>query len=235
MKKHEFSARYEETAHREFFRHFFSRIPEELLPYLYIKKFSYGEPMILSAERSKAVYFLMRGRVHAIDDRVQSLPYVFAELFPVEILGDYELFADLDGSYATITAAEFCECIAMPSSVYLKWISGDAKALLYRLRLLIKQMGDQSAAGRRFLFMDYSARCASQVLQYAVPEGELFVMRMTREQLAAKLGCSLRTCHRVVEGLEKEGLICLRKGKIAVDGGQRERLKQYLEEKISGL
>ncbi len=67
---------------------------------------------------------------------VQSLLYVFVELYPMEILGDYELFAHRESFYAIITVAP-CECIAMPS----------------------------------------------QILQYAVPEGEDFVMRLTREQL----------------------------------------------------
>lgn len=235
MKKHEFESRYQRAEHREFYRRFFRRMPESVLPYLYVKKFSYGETVIRSASRSETVYFLMEGKAHAIDDRVQSLPYVFVELYPVEILGDYELFAHRESSYATITAAAPCECIAMPSRVYLNWISGDAGALFYRLGLVMNQLGEQAAAGRQYFFMDCGARCASQILQYAVPEGEDFVMRLTREQLAARLGCSLRTCHRVVEELEREGLLSVRKGKITVDGGQRERLTEYLKSRVQGL
>ena len=123
----------------------------------------------------------------------------------------------------------------MPSRVYLNWISGDAGALFYRLGLVMNQLGEQAAAGRQYFFMDCGARCASQILQYAVPEGENFVMRLTREQLAARLGCSLRTCHRVVEELEREGLLSVRKGKITVDGGQRERLTEYLKSRVQGL
>lgn len=235
MKKQEFEARYTEDRHREFYQNFFCRFPEELLPYLTVRQFSCGETIILSAERSKTVYFLMRGKAYAIDDRVQSLPYVFVELFPVEIMGDYELFSDRDRSYASIAAAESCECIAVPSHLYLRWIVEDAKALFYRLRLLMNQLGEQSAAWRQYFFMDYSARCASQILQYAAPQGEHYLMGITRERLAARLGCSLRTCHRVVESLEEMGLLTLEKGKITVDAGQREGLKNYLKEKLSGL
>lgn len=176
MKKQEFEARYTEDRHREFYQNFFCRFPEELLPYLTVRQFSCGETIILSAERSKTVYFLMRGKAYAIDDRVQSLPYVFVELFPVEIMGDYELFSDRDRSYASIAAAESCECIAVPSHLYLRWIVEDAKALFYRLRLLMNQLGEQSAAWRQYFFMDYSARCASQILQYAAPQGEHYLM-----------------------------------------------------------
>lgn len=235
MLKNVFKERYQRAEHREFYDSFFSRIPDEVLPYLNIKAFLPGEIMIQSVERSQAVYFLMRGKAYAIEDRIQSLPYVFVELHPVGILGDYELFADKDQSYATIAAAEPCECIAMPSSIYLEWISEDSGALFYRIRLLMNQLGEQSAAGRQYFFMDHTARCAVQILQYAVKDGPFYVMKMTRERLAARLGCSLRTCHRVVEDLERQGLICLRKGKITVSSQQRQQLAEYLERETFGL
>lgn len=236
MLKKEFEQKYGSPKQQEFYREFFSRIPQPLMPYLSVRKFSYGETMILSSDRSKSVFFLMEGRVYAVEDRVQSLPYVFTELTPVEIIGDYELFSRMEGSYATIVAAGDCECVAMPADLYLRWISGDGKALFYRTSLLMNQLGGQAAAGRQYFFLDYVPRCASLLLQYAVPAGNgRFVLPINRESLAARMGCSLRTCHRAVADLKKRGLISLNRGKITVDEKQRERLRSYLEDELSRL
>ncbi len=236
MLEKEFERAYGSQEQKAFYSQFFSRIPGELLPYLSVKRFAYGETMIHSADRSRSVYFLMKGRVYAVEDRVQSLPYVFTELTPVEIIGDYELFSQVEGSYATIVAAGSCECISMPSDLYLRWISKDAEALFYRTSLLMNQLGGQTAAGRQYFFLDYESRCMSLLLQYGTPERDGFhTLKINRESLAARMGCSLRTCHRVVGELKRKGLISVVRGKIVMDGGQRERMRSCLEEELSRL
>lgn len=236
MKKKEFEERYGTERYREFREKFFDRIPAEILPYLSVKQFLRGEIMISSAHRSEAVYFLMEGTVRAVDDRVQSLPYVFAELTPVEIMGDYELFSRMEGSYATIVAAADCRCIAMPADLYLQWILRDGEALFYRTSLLMNQLGGQAVASRQYFFLDYGPRCASVFLRYAAPDArEIFVLRISRENLAARMGCSLRTCHRVVGELKKMGLVSVERGKIVADGAQREKLEAYLKAEMEKI
>lgn len=236
MEKKEFESRYRTERHRDFWKRFLSRMPEELMPYLYVRNSGCGEVLISSAKKSGTVYFLMRGRLFAMEERVQSLPYVFTELMPVDIVGDYELFSDMEDSYATIMAARDCELIAMPADLYLGWISQDAGALFYRVGLLMNQLGGQAAASRQYFFLDYTGRLVSLLLQYAIPDAKgIALLRMTRESLAARIGCSLRTCHRVVNGLKERGMVSLVHGKIVVDEGQRELLQQYLAEEMERL
>lgn len=229
--KSDFERRYHLPKHKQFFQDFLNRVPEDLFPYLQVKKFESRQQVISTAVRSDSVYFLMRGKMYAVEERAQSQPYIFSEVYPVDILGDFELFSEMEYSYAAIVAAEYCECISMPAELYLKWISGDAQALFYRTRLLMKLMGSQTAAGRRFFSMDHKTRCVSVLYQYTMPgEDKEVRLSVTREELAGKIGCSLRTCQRIIKELEQEGMILVVRGKIAICPDQRERMGEYLEE-----
>lgn len=230
MLKGDFEKTYHLSKHRQFFRCFLERVPEDLASYLQLKRFQPGQQVISASTRSKSVYFLMRGKMYAVEERAQNQPYIFAELYPVEIVGDFEIFSEAEYSYASIVAADFCECISMPSDLYLKWISQDAQALFYRTKLLMKQLGNQMSAGRQFFFMDHKTRCVSILFQYMMSEEDKAVkLPVTREVLAGKIGCSLRTCQRIIKELEEEDMIEIMKGKILIRPDQRKRMQAYLE------
>ena len=236
MQKSEFSIYYNSTEHRKFFENFLSRLPDEMFSYLRIKKFQPQDRIISSAVRSEVVYFLMKGRVYAIDERIQNQQYVFTELHPVEIIGDFELFSEMKDSYATIVAADDCECISIPANMYLKWISQNAQPLFYRTKLLMKLLGNQTASGRQYFYMDYEPRCISILLQHAVlDKSGVARINITREELSGKIGCSIRTCHRIIRELTEKEWISISHGKISVDSQQLIWLKRYLDSEITKL
>ena len=236
MLKSDFLANYQLPKYKMFFDDFLDKIPDELFSYLHFREFKPRERIISSAACSESVYFLLKGKLYAVEERIQSQPCIFTELHPIAIVGDFELFSAVGYSYASVMAADFCECISMPSDLYLRWISQNAQALFYRTKFLMKLLGNQMSAGRQFFFMDYTARCVSVLLQYTMAEGGGTArIALTREELAGKIGCSLRTCQRIVKELSGDNMIELVHGKIMVRPEQRSRLKQYLENQIHRL
>lgn len=219
-----------------FIRDFFSNIPKSYEQYLQNKNFSTNDIVISSYTSSKTVLFLMNGRFHAIEDKIQKLPYKFIDLYPVEIVGDYELFTHADYSYATIIAAEPSECIIMPANLYISWISKNANALFLRTQLLMQQLSTQTAANRQYFHMDYTTRCISTLLQECkVNEciSSTWILSINREDLAGKIGCSLRTCHRIIQELVQKKMISILKGKILIT--QTQQAKLYLSVKENEL
>lgn len=218
------------SGHGAFFESFVRYMPAGLIPYLHIKKYESYENLIYSNERSKVIFFLMKGTLYALEERIRSQSLIFTELHPVEIIGDFELFADMSDSYASVIAAGPCECLTIPSNIYYKWISGNSSALFYRIKKLIMLLGDQSAAQRQFFFMDYQTRCALILLQISLADktGEM-KLQITREQLSDRVGCSLRTCKRIISSFEREGLISIEHGKIKIDARQKMRLIERVQ------
>lgn len=221
---------------RTFLTRFLSDFPAEYKPYLSLCRFAPHETLISTDIVSRDVFILLDGTLCAMENRVQNLPFVFAKLYPGAIVGDYELFAQTEESYATILSLQKSVCLRIPADIYLAWISHSTAALLCRLQALVRQLGDQTMSDRKYFYMDYEARCISVLLQTqpASPSdgGRLL---LTREELAGKVGCSLRTCHRLVQHLSDARLITLCRGKIMLSDTQRDKLQQYLGQKIENL
>lgn len=227
-----------ETAQaRELLTCFLSDFPAEYHPYLRLHSFTPHEVLISSAAVSCHVFILLSGTLCAMESRVQNLPFVFAKLYPGAIIGDYELFAQTEESYATILALQKSVCLRIPADIYLAWISRSTSALLCRLQALVRQLGDQTMSDRQYFYMDYEARCVSVLLQTqpAPQSDDGGRLLLTPEELAGKIGCSLRTCHRLVQHLADAQLITLCRGKITLSNAQRDKLQQYLGQKIENL
>lgn len=230
MQKEEFLQLYPTEDAAVFWNNFLTCLPSSLMPYLCRKDFHLGDRVISSDRRSQSVYFLMDGTMWTADDQILNHPCIFSELHAVSIVGDFELFSDMESSYATVTAASDCRCLSLPANLYLKWLSQNAQPLLYRTRLLMKMLGDQTVAQRQYFFMDYTTRCIFLILQHAVFSCQESVrLPLTREILAGKIGCSLRTCHRIVLELNKKNLISVSHGKITVTRTQQRQLHARLE------
>lgn len=222
---------------RAFLLRFLDDFPPSRVPYLQLQAFPAHHILISSLTVSRFVYILLHGTLCAMENRIQNQPFVFAKLYPGAIVGDYELFAQTDENYATILSVQPCVCLKIPADVYLDWITHSQSALLCRLQTLVRQLGDQTLSDRQYFYMDYETRCISVLLQTQPSDSAMQSGRflLTREELAGKIGCSLRTCHRIVKHLVSKDMISLVHGKIVVDDLQRQRLQRYIQQKIDAL
>lgn len=194
---------------RAFLLRFLDDFPPSRVPYLQLQTFPAHHILISSLTVSRFVYILLHGTLCAMENRIQNQPFVFAKLYPGAIVGDYELFAQTDENYATILSVQPCVCLKIPADVYLDWITHSQSALLCRLQTLVRQLGDQTLSDRQYFYMDYETRCISVLLQTQPSDSAMQSGRflLTREELAGKIGCSLRTCHRIVKHLVSKDMI----------------------------
>ena len=210
---------------------FFSTCPPLIRNYLTLCPIPAGQLIIDTGAPCNTVYILISGRLQAIEENAGEIPYSFFDMVPFDIVGDYELFSEDTESFATIQAQEPSICLTLPASFYLQWIRVDSAALFFRVRLLMKQLSLQLNSSRRFLMMSYEQRCAyiicMEARKVAQTDGTC-VIRLNREFLATRIGCSLRTVHRLVKELADQNYLQLTGGKILLTAGQLEAMKIHL-------
>ena len=161
-----------------------------------------------------------------------------AEIRALDIVGDYEFFTEKQPRLVTLTMLEDSLCLVIPAAEYMTWLRSDSHALFLRSRMIITQLVAQAQFQRQNLFADNRTRMLvflkEQVTQ-AVNDsthtensngnpnpGSVYPIRIpfTRPEIAAHLGCSVRTVNRTVQELVDEEIIHLNKGKIWISEKQ---------------
>ena len=132
----------------------------------------------------------------------------------------------------TVRAWEPSVCLTIPPRFYLKWLSADSTALFFRTRLLMKKLSLQLNSSRRYLLMSYGQRCMYIICQEAgkvSPVNGIFCLKLNREFLATKTGCSLRTIHRILKEMAQKDMLALSGGKLLLTPGQLEDMMHGVE------
>jgi len=206
-----------------FLNNFFLNCPDDFTSNIIFMRYSKNQTLINTGDSCPYVYILLRGRLQAIEENVIDEPYRFTELSAIDIVGDFELFQQSLNRIITLTTIEESACIIIPANAYLQWIKHDANALFMRMQLLIKQLSAQTQFDRQNFFMDNKMRlmyflekeCSRQIKQ-----SPPYRIRYTRQQIAQKLGCSIRTINRTIFSLNHDNIIFLNHGKIDIDQQQ---------------
>ena len=210
----------------------FSACPILIRNYLTLSSFPAGQPLIEAGSPCGTVYILVSGRLQAIEEKAGEVPYSFFDIVPFDIVGDYELFSEDTESFVTVQAREPSVCLTIPARFYLQWISADSAALFFRTRLLMKKLSLQLNSSRRYLLMSYEERCTYVICQEAgkvSPVDGIFRLKLNREFLATKTGCSLRTIHRLLKEMEHKDMLALSGGKILLTSTQLENMMNGLD------
>lgn len=206
----------------------FLHCPKDIMDQIQLIHLSKNRNLISTYQSSSAVYILLQGKLAAIEERVVNIRYSFTELHPIDIVGDYELFTEIEGYYVTLQTKEDSILAKLSSAAYLQWMKQDANALFLRTQMLMKELSTQTQLQRQLLFMDNRTRLLLFLSRMLPANGG--ILSITRETLASQIGCSVRTCNRMIASLSKEGLLICIHGKVHVDKKQLSKIKQKLEE-----
>lgn len=207
---------------------FFSTCPPLIRNYLTLQTFQAGQVLIQAGTPCSLVYILVSGRLQGIEERAGDVPFSFFDVSPFDIVGDYELFSEDEENYVTVRALETSVCLTIPPGFYLKWLSTDSTALFFRTKLLMKRLSRQLSLSRRFLMMTYEERCMYIICQEAgniPPVNGVRCIKLNRESLAARTGCSLRTVHRILKEMSLKHMLTLSGGKLYLTMDQLDRMQ----------
>jgi len=220
------------TEQLSFLQSFFAKCPDSFSSNIMLMTYPKNHILINTDDECAYVYILLEGRLQAIEERVINAPYSFTEISAIDIVGDFELFTKLSTRIITLTTLEKSLCLVIPASDYLAFIQNDAKALFIRTQMLIKELIAQTKFDRQNLFLDNRTRFlhflygeCNRKSQDSFP----ILIKYTRQEIASKLGCSIRTINRIIQGLNAEGLLELKHGKIYIDISQYKTIHNYID------
>lgn len=214
-------------SHHELLKQLFSHALQEVFDQMQLIHLHKHQNLISTYQSSSAVYILLKGSLQAIEERVVDIPYSFTLLQPVDIVGDYELFTGVEGHYVTLNTMEATVCAKLSAAVYLRWMKNDANALFLRMQMLMKELSTQTQLQRQYLFLDNPTKLLLLLVRVLPEQGGR--LSMTRDVIAAQIGCSVRTCNRIILSLTKEGLCDCVHGKLQVNRSQLLAIKKKLD------
>ena len=218
---------------KNFLEDFFKFSPSYIQPVLMLRSYKKGSRLVAAGDSSAHVYILLKGRLEAVEEHVSDAPYHFTEIKALDIVGDYEFFTGKLMRLVTVTTLEDSLCLVIPAAEYMTWLRSDSHALFLRSRMIISQLVAQAQFQRQNLFSDNHTRMLyflneqiTQAVNDNTNTGSVYPIRIsfTRPEIAAHLGCSVRTVNRTVQELEAENRISLRKGKIYINKQQAKQL-----------
>lgn len=218
---------------KNFLENFFKFSPSYIQPVLMLRSYKKGSRLVAAGDSSAHVYILLKGRLEAVEEHVSDAPYHFTEIKALDIVGDYEFFTGKLMRLVTVTTLEDSLCLVIPAAEYMTWLRSDSHALFLRSRMIISQLVAQAQFQRQNLFSDNHTRMLyflkeqiTQAVNDNTNTGSVYPIRIsfTRPEIAAHLGCSVRTVNRTVQELEAENRISLRKGKIYINEQQAKQL-----------
>lgn len=218
---------------KNFLENFFKFSPSYIQPVLMLRSYKKGSRLVAAGDSSAHVYILLKGRLEAVEEHVSDAPYHFTEIKALDIVGDYEFFTGKLMRLVTVTTLEDSLCLVIPAAEYMTWLRSDSHALFLRSRMIISQLVAQAQFQRQNLFSDNHTRMLyflkeqiTQAVNDNTNTGSIYPIRIsfTRPEIAAHLGCSVRTVNRTVQELEAENRISLRKGKIYINEQQAKLL-----------
>ncbi len=216
-----------------FLESLFKGCPKRVLDSISIHSYKKNQLLINTSDKNHYVFILLKGRLQAIEEKICSKPYTFTELEAVDIVGDFELFAETDEYLVTLMTIEESVALRIPSTQYLNWMHSDNNALFLRTQMLMRQLSIQTQLQRQYLFVDNKTKFLLALRnECEKQESYPFILKDTRESLASKVGCSVRTLNRVILSLQKENILSINHGKILINEFHHNKLESSIQDII---
>ena len=182
------------------------------------------------------VYFLIEGRVQAMEHRVLGTSYNFTHYNAFESFGAMESLLDYDRFKTTLITDTDCKFLVISREDYQRWTEEDSHAL----KMIAKETCEYLLTeARRDRLLRFLSGKDSLLMLMALTYEENHsadgrcVFELTRQQLSEFSGLSLRTVNRAVQSLEEEGFLNHIRGKFVIDGKQYQKIKEYMNEFVS--
>lgn len=208
----------------------FKNCPEYIQSQMEIINYEKNQAIMETGDANTYVYFLLKGKVAMVDEKVPSIPFTFGEYKAIDVLGDYELFSNVSGRFVSLRTNTPCTCIRIHSGDYMNWIKADVNALFIRVNMIMSVLSRETQFMRQFVFLDMETRIIvyfyEEYLKREVPRS--IRINATREEIAGKMACSIRTLNRSLQKIEKNGFITRYRGKIYINIEQFKKIEAFV-------
>ncbi len=180
---------------------------------------------------AEQVIFLVRGSCTVSVFHPDGRSAAATRYDAVQIFGIAEYLAGRQEYLGDVAAGNNCEIIICPADLFMACLAA-SPGLSLQLNLYLGALLDRtlSQSGRR-LFRSRRRDIIEYFFAGSSGRPLPFVFRIPRDMLASFLGMSPRTLYRSLRELQAEGYISVQRGKTAVTAANREKMRQYLDQR----
>lgn len=136
----------------------FSGCPEEVMQTMQYVKIPKGQAILEEGMKCEYVWAVIDGEVSGADIQMPGNVYSFYEHSGINIIGDYEPFAEIAEFQKTIRAVTICDAFRIPCSAYMKWMRRDRNALLMRAQVFAYTLAREISNERKYLLLNAKDR-----------------------------------------------------------------------------
>ena len=216
----------------EFLMSILKNAPSYITDHSVVKNLYPDEILITAGQKADKVYLHISGLMEGVDTQKSDIIYHFAELNPVNFIGEFEAFSDKENYLINIHAKSEATLISIDSKDFLNWMKYDIEALNIVCRLLAHKLTDELKTNRDYLFLSSYDRLLLYFYHSANKnQGKrLVTIYKTQSELADQIGFSGKTINRTMNKLETEGFVISGRNTIKISPDQFLMLKCRLEE-----
>lgn len=207
-----------------------STLPERLRQTAEPVCFKKNQIVIRKAEPTTCAYLMVLGDLTVQTEYEDGNYYTFAHIVPGRYVSDLEVLSGRFVNAVTLVAAEDSMALRFPLDVFQECLDNDIAFLRYIVYGLADAMFDTSSQRGRNLYTHGSNKIARYLLNYIethAPEAnDTYVVRTTRQDIAAEIGVNVKTVNRAVKRLLDEGALELIRGKIYISPEHAAQLRR---------
>ncbi|NRF93784.1 Crp/Fnr family transcriptional regulator [Paenibacillus frigoriresistens] len=207
-------------------------MPHDLFEYWTVRCYHSKDVICEQGESAAAFQILVSGELiveHMVED---GHLYTHASRFPGQMLGDIELAAGLPYLYR-VSAVNDCVVISLKADIYQKWIEKDVRFTLFINKVIADKLYDSSIKFIEHTFIPLRRKMIryfyEQIKYYDFQKNPLFIIVLTREQLASQLAVTVRSVNRMMKQLKEEQIMVITKNRMTFT----ERNRQLMERELS--
>ncbi|GGG03011.1 hypothetical protein GCM10010912_54690 [Paenibacillus albidus] len=213
--------------------HMLMQLPAEVCGRFVLRKFPAHTVIVRKDQTLTSVYIICTGRMRIVNEFDNGRLYAFTDTNLYTMIGETEILAGVQEYGCTVESVTECMTVQMSredfvlcfetSHVFAKEISKD---IAYKLHQSSSKMGENL-----FYPVRYNLVCfLIAVAQKELAAQTAAVIPLKRQDMADRLGISLRSVNRVIQKLKEDGHVSIVKGKIHIEQQQYIKLTQMVND-----
>ena len=192
------------------------RLPKPLLDALAehggVRQFPAHAILINAGDSTDSLYIVLSGRLRAENGR----EVVLAELGPGEYLG--ELSIDGEKRSASVRTLEPSTCCVVQGAELRPFLADHPDFAMHLTEKLIRMVRRLTEQVKSLALQDVYGRVARMLMELSEPVGSerIVPIKLTQQDIAARVGSSREMVNRVMKELTAGGYVALRDGRLAI-------------------
>ena len=198
---------------------YFEHMPEELHNRYTIRVYPPGTIIHQKDYKLEKFGIIAKGEHRVINEFQNGNVFMIEKNEPIDFVGEVTILAGMEKTSVTIETLTETTVVYFPRKDFEDWIVKDiqllrlvAHKIAYKLYRSSYNRGARLFYPPNFLLLDYILKQAAHL---GIERKKEIIIQKTRQELYEECGITVKTLGRTISKLKEDGVISLKKGKIA--------------------